>query len=299
MAKSGIYYAGRVLKLGELNQDMLMEAIRNPATVKTIGNSWTFIDVNEHVDASGHYIFGRLSKYAPDGEVGVVDELTKSEIKQDEPNLLVASTPFLYIPEHSGIVFLCQSGSIDVSIFRRRFSDVIEAFYGGFFVDCDIELISDLKSFAAKLAALDGIYRIEARISPPNPLFSPLWKYLEEYLISRNTDRMTIVEDAPTSEFLKTELPKVVEEASLQTALNQYDPGQPLEIGDAAILMAADGYGKGTIKGRNNSQMVVIKTSETALNFTFDKAPDSRDLYLKALSIFNDVKDRRHMEHGK
>jgi hypothetical protein len=115
-----------------------------------------------------------LSKYAPDGEVGVVDELTKSEIKQDEPNLLVASTPFLYIPEHSGIVFLSQSGNIDVSVFRRRFSEVIEAYYGGFFVDCDIELISDLKSFSAKLAALDGIFKIEAIISPPNPLFSPL-----------------------------------------------------------------------------------------------------------------------------
>ena len=110
---------------------------------------------------------------------------------------------------------------------------------------------------------------------------------------------MTIVEDAPTSDFLKTELPKIVEEASMQTVQEQYAPEQPLKIGDAAILMAADGYGKGTIKGRNSSQIIVIKTSETALNFTFDKAPDQHELYLKSLSIFEEVKERRHMEHGE
>jgi hypothetical protein len=62
MAKFGVYYAGRVLKLGELNQDMLMEAIRNPATVKTFGNSWTFIDINEHIDESGRYILALFAK---------------------------------------------------------------------------------------------------------------------------------------------------------------------------------------------------------------------------------------------
>lgn len=299
MSRKGTYYAGRVLKLGTLDQQMLLAALRNPASILRRGNAWTFIDIEEYNEAGHHYIFGRLSKYAPEGEVGVVDERSRSEKKQLEPNLLVASSPFVYIPEHSGIAFLNVSNQIEVSTFTKRFCDVIEETHFGFFVDCDIELVSDLKTFSAKLASLDGIYKIEARISPPNPLFSPLWKQLETYLRSRNTDRMTIVEDAPTSESLNTELPRIVEAASRQTEDVQYKPVGELKIGDAAILMAADGYGSGIIRGRRDDELVVIKTSETAMNFTFDKTPDAHELYLKALQIFIKVQNQRHMEHGK
>lgn len=98
MSKKGTYYAGRVLKLGLLDQSKLLAALRNPASIYRRGNAWTFIDIEEYNEAGDHYIFGRLSKYAPEGEVGVVDEPTRSEKKQVEPNLLVASSPFVYIP---------------------------------------------------------------------------------------------------------------------------------------------------------------------------------------------------------
>lgn len=299
MSKKGTYYAGRVLKLGTLDQKMLMAALRNPASILRRGNAWTFIDIDEYNQSGHHYIFGRLSKYAPEGEVGVVDESTRSEKKQIEPNLLVASSPFVYIPEHSGIAFLHVSNNIEVPTFIRRFSEVIEETHQGFFVDCDIELVSDLKTFAAKLASLDGIFKIDARVSPPNPLFSPLWKSLEKYLRDRNTDRMTIVEDAPGSEALHTDLPKIVEAAAEQTESEPFTPDEPLAIGDAAILMAADGYGSGTIRGKRDDETVVIKTSETALNFTFDKIPEPFELYTKALAIFTKIQEQRHMEHGK
>ena len=174
MATKGTYYVGRVLKLGRLDQSMLLDAIRKPASIKHRDSAWTIIDISEVLQPGCHFIFGRLSKYAPEGEVGVVDEETNSEKKQIEPNLLVASSPFVYIPEHSGIAFLNISGQIETNMFIRRFRDIINKTYDHFFVDCDIELISDLKSFASKLSSLDGIFKIEARISPPNPLFSPL-----------------------------------------------------------------------------------------------------------------------------
>lgn len=299
MSPKGTYYAGRVLKLGILDQSMLLTALRRPASILRRGNAWTFTDINEHNQLGHHYIFGRLSKYAPEGEVGVVDEQTRSEKKQIEPNLLVASSPFVYIPDHSGIVFLHVSNNIETPTFIRRFSEIIEETHQGFFVDCDIELVSDLKTFAAKLASLDGIYKIDARVSPPNPLFSPLWKPLEEYLRSRNTDRMTIVEDAPDSEALHTDLPKLVESAAIQTEEIPFKPDNQLAIGDAAIPMAADGYGRGTIRGKKDGELVVIKTSETALNFSFDKIPDPFELYNKALRIFIKIQEQRHMEHGK
>lgn len=298
MPRKGTYYAGRVLKLGLLNQDKLLQAIKNPISVKYRDNAWSFIDIEEYTGERLHFVFGRLSKYAPEGEVGVVDESTRCEKKQSEPNLLVASSPFVYIPDHSGIVFLNVPGQIEVRTFVKRFCEIIEKTHHNFFVDCDIELVTDLKTFAAKLLSLDGIYKIEARISPPNPLFSPLWESLEKYLRGRNTDRMTLVEDAPGAEVLKTDLPNLVEAASSQTEEKRFIPKTEIPIGDAAILMAADGYGSGIIRGRRDDEVVVIKTSETAVNFSFEKAPDPHDLSKKALEIFNKIEKQRHMEHG-
>jgi hypothetical protein len=295
--KDGTYYLGRVLKLGQLNQELLLEALRNPALVKHRANAWTITDILES-EPPGRYIFGRLSKYAPEGEVGVVDEASRSERRRVEPNLLIASSPFVYIPEHSGIAFLYVSGSIEPQIFRRRFSQVVEQAYGKFFLDCDIDLIADLRTFAAKVSSLDGIYKIEARVSPPNPLFGPLWRSLKEYLAQRNADRMTLIEDAPVAEVLKTQLPELVSQTAEQSLGKAYEPEFQVSIGDAAILMSIDGYGVGKIRGRRGSDVVVIKTSETAMTFAFPKEPEPLALYVHVLGVFEDIQRSRHMEHG-
>lgn len=299
MASQGTYYVGRVLKLGLLDQEKLIEAIRKPEVVICRGNAWTFIDITEYEQSGHHYIFGKLSKFSPEGEVTIVDTVAHSEKTQIEPNLRLASSPFIYIPEHSGIVFLHVYNHIEQANFIKRFSEIIEHTHQQFFVKCDIELVSDLKTFAAKLSSLDLIFQITARISPPNPLFSPLWAPLEQYLRGRNTDRMTIVEDAPESGSLNTNLPELVEKASEQTEEEQFIPEKDIPIGDAAILMAADGYGNGKVRGKKEQEVIVIRTSETAMNFSFNKDPDPYELYLKVLAIFEKIRSSRHMEHGE
>lgn len=297
MSSSGIYYLGRVLKLGTLDQDKLMHAIKEPVSVSYRGSSWTFIDVKEVKTEREHYIFGRLSKYKPLGEVTVVDTHKRTEETQVEPNLKVASSPFVYIPSHSGIAFLSVYNHIEQISFVNRFCSIIEETYQKFFVDCDIELVSDLRSFAAKVSSLEGIYHVNAKISPPNPMFGCLWAELKDYLIKRNTDRMTVVEDAPDNQPLNTELAYHIEKAANQTIDEQYFTDEPLPIGDAAILMAADGYGHGTVRGKRDNEVITIKTSETVKNFTFDKNPEPEALYYKAIAIFEEIKEQRHLGH--
>lgn len=297
MASTGTYYLGRVLKLGTLDQKKLIDAIKEPTTVSYRGSSWTFIDVHEAEHNGIRYIFGRLSKYKPLGEVTVVDTRKRTEETQIEPNLKVASSPFVYIPSHSGIAFLNVYNHIEQKAFINRFCSIIEDTYQRFFVDCHIELVSDLRSFSAKVSSLDGIYHVNAKISPPNPMFGCLWAELKDYLIKRNTDRMTVVEDAPDNQPLNTDLPYHIEKAANQTAEEQYVSDEPLPIGDAAILMAADGYGHGTVKGRRNNETVTIKTSETVKNFSFDKNPEPHELFDKAVEVFDDIKEKRHLGH--
>lgn len=297
MARNGTYYVGRVLKLGILDQSMLINGMLKPASIKVRGNKWTIIDSQEYRQGKDHFIFGRLSKYSPDGEVTIIDEINRQQIQQSEPNLLVASSPFIYIPEHSGIAFLSVYSHIEQKIFIDRFNRIIEESHNGFFIDCDIEMISDLKSFAAKLGVLDRIYQIKSTISPPNPLFGPLWSSLKDYLIERNTDRMIIVENAPEAQSIETDLPSIVQHAADQEHDRKYFTEEDIPMGDAAILMAADGYGSGTVRGAQEGELVTIKTSETAKNFSFTKIPDPYELYEKVLKIFEDIKNKRHMQH--
>lgn len=108
---------------------------------------------------------------------------------------------------------------------------------------------------------------------------------------------MTIIENAPESQSIETNLPNIVQLAADQESDHEYFTEEEIPIGDAAILMAADGYGSGTVRGMQGEEVVTIKTSETAKNFSFTKIPDPYELYEKVLSIFERIKNNRHMQH--
>jgi len=296
--KNGTYYLGRVIKLGMLNHEKVIEAILKPKPITTRGFDWTFINAQSGNINNVDFIYAKLCKYSPDAEVMVIDPEKGEEIKQDEPNLRIASSPFVYIPEFSGISFLRVSNNIEPKTFMEKFAALAKNKYGNFFVDCEVQPIADLRSFAMKLSKLEGIFNIYATISPPNPLFGPLWEDLKQYLESRCTDRMKIQEESAGDNTISTNLPELVKSASEQTLEKPFVP-QKVDIGDAAILMAADGYGSGYVRGRQKGETVVIKTSETIKNFSFLKEAKPEDLFRKAYEIFKKIKEDRHMKHDK
>lgn len=296
MARKGSYYLGRVVKTGALQTNDIKAALRAPESVTRYGSAWTFLDVRELTDGRSSYFFGRLGKYDPDGEVSVVDPYEHKETTQRQPNMTRASSPFLYVPEYSGVSFLHVSNQIEYNTFMNRWAEVVNASHHQLLARCDVDPITDLRSFARKLKSLDGIYRVSATVSPPNPLFGPLWEDLKNYLKSRNTDRMKVEEDSSESEPLDTDLPEHVAGIVRQSIDQPYTP-DPLPIGDAAILMAADGYGKGYVRGKQGDEFVVIRTTETVRNFSFSRDPDPEELYKKTVGILERIKEERHMEH--
>jgi hypothetical protein len=295
--RKGVYYIGRVIKLGVLTTEGLIQALLEPTPIIVRQMAWTFIDTKEYNKGQkDHFVYGRLSKYSPEAEVSIVLPEQRQEIRQQEPNLSIASSPFVYIPEHSGIAFMQISNHISYQIFIKRFCDLVKTVHRYFFVDCVIDMIADLHTFAMKLGRLDGIYRISARVSPPNPLFGPLWKSLKLYLESRKTDKMKIEEESDGDRPIKTDLPKHVQEIADLKEGQDYKPKE-IPMGDAAILMAADGYGSGLVEGKHGKETIVIRTSETIMNFTFLKEPEPEELYRITLRIFEKIRKERHMEH--
>ena len=296
--KNGTYYLGRVIKHGVLTHEKLIEAILKPKPITSWGFDWTFINAQKGNVDNTDFIYAKLCKYSPDAEVMVIDPEKGEELKQDEPNLRIASSPFIYIPDFSGISFLRVTNNIEPKTFMKRFAALAKNKYGNFFVDCEVKPISDLRSFAIKLSKLEGIFNISASIFPPNPLFGPLWEDLKKYLETRRTDRMKIQEKSGGDKTISTNLPRLVKNVSEQTPERPF-VSDKVDIGDAAILMAADGYGSGYVRGRQKGETVVIKTSETIKNFSFLKEPKPVELFRKAYAILKKIKEDRHMKHGE
>ena len=89
----------RVIKLGTLNQEKLISAILN-APVLQIGKfRWAITDAVDGQQNPLPFIFAKLAKYSDEGHVTVVDPEQKSQIDAIAPNLLVASSPFVYLPD--------------------------------------------------------------------------------------------------------------------------------------------------------------------------------------------------------
>ena len=267
--RRGRYYLGRVVKLGSLDEDRLMDAILDAPTITVRSFRWTITDTLDRRNGNLPFVFGRLAKFHIEGHVTVVDTKTKSQVDAVTENLLAASSPFVYLPQHSGIAYLHVWDGIQQDVFPRRFKTLVEAAYDRFFVDCTIEPIADYQTFISKLSAIEVFHDISATVRPPNPLFGRLWGSLREYIVHRNADEVRVRETAENAPGLNTRL------AQLMTLLLEnpdFEPKEIPDITDAALLMAADGYGRGKVIGiRRDQEEIQIRTADTHRSFLEEK----------------------------
>lgn len=272
-----------------------MDAIINAPTI-TIGKfRWTITDTIDRRNADMPYVYGCLSKFHDEGHLTVVDTESKSQIDAVAENLLAASAPFVYLPNYSGIAYLHVWNGIEQDVFPRRFKRLIEGAYQDFFVDCTVEPIADYQTFITKLSTIEVFHNIQATVHPPNPLFGRLWGSLNEYIHRRNADEIRVQETAEESPGIQTKL------LDLMTGLladSNYEPETPPDLTDAALLMAADGYGRGQVSGtKGDQQEVLIRTSDTHKNFLHAKEPDPDALAAQTSRLLQGVTDERDMEH--
>ena len=68
-------------------------------------------------------------------------------------------------------------------------------------------------------------------------------------------------------------------------------------VGDAALLMAADGYGRARVKGIEDGHEVTIRTSENQRSFLFDGDPNPKLLFDLAYESLHRINEERGLEH--
>ena len=292
--RQGRYYLGRVVKLGRLTQDMVVDSILDSPIISVGKFAWAVTDAVDMRQHSFPFVYGKLSKFAQEGPVRKVDVVAKAQVDEIHENLLIASSPFVYLPEYSGVAYLHVWNEIQEEVFPRRLQTIIEAAYQNFFVQCKIEAISDYSSFISKINELDRFTQISAKVHPPNPLFGRLWRSLENYINGRNVDEFLVRETSPEGTGLNTDIFLLMHNLLTNS---EYVPDDPPTLTDAALLMAADGYGSGKVVGIGNGRIVVVHTSETKRNFQFDKDPSPELLAKRAWQEFIEINRERDMEH--
>lgn len=294
MSRRGRYYLSRVVKLGQLTQETFCDALIESPVWAAGKFAWNITDVVDARKEKQSFIFGKLAKFSIKGHVPLVDLEARKQYDAEAKNLLIASSPFIYLPDYSGFCYMHVWNDIQEDIFPRRIKAIVEKAHNNFFAECEIEPIVDYRAFSAKLKQIARFTELSAKVHPPNPMFGKLWGPLKEYVKNRNASEVAVRESSTLPAGVKTELPKFVD--SVLTGKVKDFTGQ-LAITDAAMLMAADGYGSGKVIGDVDGEEVVIRTSETQKSFLFEKEPKPTLLAAKVRELFEKIKAERKMGH--
>ena len=299
MAKQARYYLGRVLKRAELTPERLAAAVREPVTVEYRGTRYSFIDfeaIGSPAEATGFY--AKLVKYKQQGAVTVVHEELHASKSAEVANLIDAASPFVYVPRFSGIAYRHIWNALPSDQFERVFKELVERKYDKFFIGCDVEPITDFRTFVARLSRLERITELQATVIPPNPLFGPCWQSLADYLRQRRLEEVQIKEQAAAG--IRTQLKEIAEAALREAAADTWQRlMEPLldGVGDAALLMAADGYGRGRVRGTEHGKDVVVRTSENQKSFLFDSDPNPGRLFEYAYDQLKRNAEEQGLKH--
>jgi hypothetical protein len=296
--REAVFYLGRVVKTG-FSQEEFINVIFNSEPFNDGINAWNIVNTAAFENNGRKYYYGALIKAKPDATVKVMSSDYKQAIEKEEPDMLIASSEFVYIPEYSGISFHSIPNHIEPKKFIRKFCDIVEKNLGGFFVECQIRLLDDLENFYKQLDGFDSITKMKATVNPPNPLFGKLWESLKKYLEKRKATELRIQELSKNGS-LSTQIKELIRLILKgdKSEIEKYVHEHNLSDLDLALLMSLDGYGTGRIDGTVKGEYKFIKTHEKIIHFSVIKDQLTEAVvYSKTETKFKGITDERYMEH--
>lgn len=294
------YYMARVIKFGELTTEKLIRAIHQPVSIQLRGVRYTFTDFRRFGPVDNPIgVYAKLAKYKPEGAVEVVRHDVHVVGREGVENLIEAASPFVFLPEFGGLAYKHVWNILPREQFERAFCELVEMSEKKFFVRCELEPVTDLRTFVARIAKMERVTVIQATVKPPNPLFSPCWKSLSDYVKKRRLSEVQIKEESEAG--ISTNVQKIAAAIATEsaTAAQLQEMMEPLldGVGDAALLMAADGYGHAKVVGIEDTKSVVVRTGDNQKSFLFAREPEPEELFRAAHAQFLKISEERYLDH--
>jgi hypothetical protein len=129
--REAVFYIGRVVKTG-FSQEDFINIIFNSEPLNDGINAWNIVNTTMFENNGRKYYYGKVIKAKPDAIVRVMSSDYKQEIEKEEPDMVIASSEFVYIPDYSGISFHSIPNHIEPQKFIRKFCDIVDKNLGGF-----------------------------------------------------------------------------------------------------------------------------------------------------------------------
>jgi hypothetical protein len=298
MARTARFHFSRITKEGTLDTAGIVAAMEKSISIESRKFAWTIVDVelNSEVEYRNKvypYVSGFLAKYDPDAVVKVINEKMRQVELLNEPNLERASSLFVYFPSEEMFVHHHVWNEVRPRDFRLHMAELIAGFHRKFFVDCELHAVSDYSQFVHKLAQLEEVTELRARVRPPNPLFSPFWGDLKDYLEKRRLRQLNIREVAKTGSAVPTQAPEIARQIEADDVVEE----TPALIGDAAVLMAADGYGVAEVTGVRKTRVVIVGTSDNALQMKLEADSSPADVASAGIREILRIQRSRRLKH--
>lgn len=280
------YYFGRLNLMAQYETDkeeFIINGLTKGVEINIRDYKWGFYDIEKIKSDIGIFISGYLVKYNPKRDEEVVNsdmhKLTLEEIRDS----VKAKSRFLLHAKSGVIAFHPIANQIEIEQFINNYVEIFMKAYDNFFVNAEIQIISDRFKILEVLKDFSKIYKINIILHPSNPSLSEDWK----------------------------EIDKRMKELDISKYQEQYDVKQD-KSGDnlrndknmrAKLTMAEDGYGKGEVTGELNDE---IKTISTKDNPVIDFAPGDNSesssvldsLMITILNIFKRFESNKNEENS-
>lgn len=323
MGRRTKFFVGRMHKPDDITWPDFLHLTQNSKTLNETLKKWAITDLSTFVSERGESFWhGHLTCYDSSGQVSVVDEDARKHASAPQPNLILASAPFVFLPDEAAIAYAPGIGRFSESLFRAKFCQVLGATRNSPLDEFEINVISDVRSFIERLGTVVEVTSIGVELLPPNPLYSVYWKPLFEYLSQRRLRKLRLEERVRKGESIPTELKslklpalspkawegedddKIVADSLQEEPTNQPNqtvgPSKVSSQTDAALLMAADGYGDGTVSGLDmRRKPITIHTRSSAMTVMVPSPPAPQQINANVRMKLREAGVQRNWKHGK
>lgn len=254
-------------------RDYVLQGLRGGTIIQGRGSGWGFFEIEETLVENEQWVYGYLVKYKPEGEEEIVVRETQQIEDEAVINRVMDKSRFFMHLSSGIIAYRPISNQISRQQFTERFVEIFRENHDNFFLNVDIQSITEDLSLLELLRKFSRIQEVLISLHPSNPSNRDVWQ--------RTDERIKALNAATYQEKIEAD-PK-------SSGLNVVNDDETT----GKITMAVDGYGKAEVRGTLDGETKVVSSDDNPISI---QAPNDEalveDILKTVLLTFRIIKGR-------